>query len=313
MSALTPKESRAVGLALVARGFRIFPLPPAEKNPPLVKFTLEATSGREQIEAWCIQFPGCNWGVLCDDLVVPDVDPKNGGLGSLVALELEFDFPRTLEASTPSGGRHLYYRRPDGHPPVANSVSKIAPGIDIRGFHGFVVAAGSRTAKGRYLFKADVPIADAPQWLLDRIAAATITSQHKGAAVPDASPDIVERAVEWLRTRAGATQGDSGDDWTYKTACCVRDLGLSELQAFEVMLEHWNVKCSPAWDATGLKAKVVSAYKCATGQPGSRVAKAEDFEMEPAPRPNLRASDVALMLSLNQSPAAETDDAANTN
>lgn len=100
---------------------------------------------------------------------VVDIDPDADGLKSARAWAFEYawDSNATRRVKTGSGGFHLYYRQPDFR--VANSVSKIAPGIDIRGEGGQVVAPPSRTNKGDYRLVNDVPIIDAPEWLLEKL------------------------------------------------------------------------------------------------------------------------------------------------
>lgn len=82
--------------------------------------------------------------------------PRNLGIatgGDLVALDVDpsgFDWldcnrgelPTTVTETTGRGGWHYLFRLPDGVR-VANSASKIAPGIDIRGEGGCIVCAPS--------------------------------------------------------------------------------------------------------------------------------------------------------------------------
>jgi bifunctional DNA primase/polymerase-like protein len=68
-------------------------------------------------------------------LVVVDVDPGHGGTVTPTLM------PPTAYVRTGSGGLHLYYRHPGGT--VACSQSHVAPGIDIRGDGGYVVAPPS--------------------------------------------------------------------------------------------------------------------------------------------------------------------------
>lgn len=56
-------------------------------------------------------------------------------------------WPTTYQVRTPSGGLHLVFRHPDG-PPIGNAkgidgASAIGPSIDVRGWGGYVIAAGS--------------------------------------------------------------------------------------------------------------------------------------------------------------------------
>lgn len=68
-------------------------------------------------------------------LVVVDIDVKDGGTGEdeWEALNVGDTTPEVL---TPSGGRHLYFRKPEGM--VFNN-TKLAPSIDIRSDGGYVL------------------------------------------------------------------------------------------------------------------------------------------------------------------------------
>lgn len=135
-------------LKLAGMGFHVFPIAPGAKDPPLVKnFPLRATRDPEQIATWWELEPRANVGISTsrfgDDLalLVVDVDPRKGGLESLVALELAGHvLPTTWTQRTPSGGLHLIYVVPE---PVKQGVDVLGPGLDIRSRGGYIVGAGS--------------------------------------------------------------------------------------------------------------------------------------------------------------------------
>ncbi len=85
---------------------------------------------------------------------MPDVDAHHGAA-------VPGDLPDTLIASTPSGGRHLFYRVPDGRRGL--QANNWRPGIDLRGEGGLVVAAPS---KGRHWHDSPVDMSEAPEILL---------------------------------------------------------------------------------------------------------------------------------------------------
>jgi archaellum biogenesis ATPase FlaH len=84
---------------------------------------------------------------------------------SLVDLSLAFS------VLTPSGGKHYYFRG-DGHV-IRNSVGKLAPGVDVRGVGGYVVA-----------YSPDVPHAGALQPLPGAIATALRGSSDQAEMTP---------------------------------------------------------------------------------------------------------------------------------
>jgi hypothetical protein len=103
------------------------------------------------------------------------------GLKSLAALEAKHGkLPLTLMAESPSGSVHRYYKHPGVK--VWSSASVIALGVDVKGDGGMVIAPPSKRADGAYGWLNDLPIADAPEWLVQRV-----TQQ------PSASSDGEER------------------------------------------------------------------------------------------------------------------------
>lgn len=98
-----------------------------------------------------------------------------GGLTVLRRLAAATDSaPRwgTFTVATPSGGRHLYFRQPDGagH---RNTQGALGPRIDTRGHGGYVLAAGSRGPDtSHYRILRDGPVAPLPAWLHHALAIA---------------------------------------------------------------------------------------------------------------------------------------------
>lgn len=54
-----------------------------------------------------------------------------------------------VSASTPTGGKHYWFREDYRHP-IGNSASLVAPGVDMRGMGGLIYAAPSRDSAGTY-------------------------------------------------------------------------------------------------------------------------------------------------------------------
>lgn len=148
--------------ALAARGFYLFPVTKGKKKPPLItKFYERATRDHAQLTAWFHQFPGCNWAISTDRfdkdgvtvalLVIDvDVDPETGKSGHETMLQHELEgreLPPTRTHSTPRGGRHYIYYVYEAVPQGSNV---LGPGVDVRSYHGYIMAPGSRTEKGVY-------------------------------------------------------------------------------------------------------------------------------------------------------------------
>jgi hypothetical protein len=190
--------------------------------------------------------------------------------------------PETYTVRTPSGGGHYYFRLPDGHPGVKNSVGVVAPGIDVRSTNGYVLAAGSRTPQGAYAVAVDAPIAAAPDWLVQQCGVFTERERKPNVNVPDAPEAMLTRAADWLRTAERSVKGAGGDQAAYRVACRLRDFGMSEAQACELMRsEAWDYGCG--WRDGWLEQKPIrSAYRYAQEEPGTLAVSPDDFPLVPA-------------------------------
>src|SRR5439155_2534028 len=158
----------------IGRGWSVIPIRSGDKRP-LVRW--EDFQHRRPTEAearaW---FCGCREagiGIVTgaiSGLVVVDIDVRHGGDGALEHIEREHGrLPTTVECRTGGGGRHLYFAHPGGL--VRNKVG-LAPGIDLRGDGGYVVAPPSLHPSGlRYAWARDgrpghAALAPLPDWLL---------------------------------------------------------------------------------------------------------------------------------------------------
>lgn len=149
------------------------------KHPRITGFYRCATLDMSQILQWASFWPQSNVGMPTGHpwrYVVIDVDPRHGGERSLDDLQRKFGFfPPTIETITGSGGRHYFFNTPKVE--LQNSSGKIAPGVDVRGHHGFVVVPPSLHASGnRYEWVAghapdEIAAAAMPAWLIDSTTA----------------------------------------------------------------------------------------------------------------------------------------------
>ena len=154
-------------LSYAARGWRVLPLhtplnggcscrrpacPHAGKHPRPAHGLLEASTDPATINQWWQQWPDANIGIMTgpeSGLVVLDVDPRHGGNESLRDLERQHaPLAPTLEVLTGGGGRHLYFKYPEGAS-LGNSSSKLGPGLDVKGSNGYVVAPPSLHGSGK--------------------------------------------------------------------------------------------------------------------------------------------------------------------
>jgi hypothetical protein len=167
-------ETEAAALAYLARGWSVVIVEPGGKRPLVPWLELQHRCPAEgEVRAWLARHPDANLAIVTgavSGLVVLDVDPRHGGTPSLARWEHDHGaLPETVEAQTGGGGRHLYFAHPGGE--LRNRVG-LAPGLDLRGDGGLVVAPPSVHPSGdRYRWLAGhapeaVRPAPLPAWLL---------------------------------------------------------------------------------------------------------------------------------------------------
>lgn len=167
--------------ALARRGLALFPLPPGGRRPLARGWLAAATADAEQLRAtWRT---GDNIGVACraSHVVGLDLDHHGGGVeqfGALLAAR-GLDWPDTLTVATPSGGRHLYFRAPDGCTlgSTSGGTTRLGPGIDTRGpglrSGGYLIGPGSVVDDTAYAITHDAPVRELPHWIADLLAPRT--------------------------------------------------------------------------------------------------------------------------------------------
>ncbi len=172
----------AAALGYAARGLAVFPVPPGTKKS--YKSAAHSagrpwgmTRNADEIRRDFAQWPDAGIGIptgAANRIIVVETDTVAGGHahdGDLALAELEAEhgaLPETLQAVSPSGSIHRYFRHPGGGVKIKNSCSEIAPGVDVRGDGGMVVAPPTlRPGVGRYHWRKRIPIAPMPAWLIE--------------------------------------------------------------------------------------------------------------------------------------------------
>lgn len=303
----------SAALALAAQGFHVFPLVAGGKLPAVADFANVSTRDPERLRElfWCgvmNRDHGFNVGIYTgkfgDDpaasLVVIDVDNKNGknGTAELNALGPALGLPATYTQWTPTGGFHVVYR---SQRPVANSVgaagrSQWPAGLDIRGTGGFIVGAGSSVPAGTYHGRSAL-LADAPAALLAKCEPYTPPRTEGSTEAPEGidSAAAKARAVAYLtRDATPSIEGAGGDINAFQVCARVKDFGVSEADALELLLEHWNPRCAPPWEAADLQRKVANAFAYGRKEPG---CAAPEMLFKPGPDGSSDAGDVIAALA----------------
>jgi hypothetical protein len=185
------------------------------------------------IRQWWKDEPACNIGVAMGTVSgVFAVDIDDDGESELRKLEAKLGrLPNTVEVIT-ARGRHLYFQMPEG--PIDNSAGKVAPGIDVRGDGGYVLAPPSVHPSGKlYSWSVDSAnaFAAAPNWLLARIA-------PSASAVP--TP-----AAEWRDLIVSGADEGTRDSSVTRLAGHLLRRHVDPLVVLE-LLQIWNsTRCRP--------------------------------------------------------------------
>ena len=263
---------KEAALDYAGRGWPIFPCR-SDKTPYIAHGVLAATTNISKIEEWWDEWPKANIGldVTGAGMMVVDLDPGhdieelNENVGGLAETK--------LRANTPRGGEHLFYALGEGEI-VANSASKLANAVDVRGLNGYVLLSPSRTPDGSYEWSSYKK----PSFRTDALLRICNTAREKSKdrdewiIEPD-QPDNIALAIDWLKNDAKISiEGHGGDAMAYATAAHMKSFGMSEEMAFDLMWEHWNPRCSPPWAADEvdhLETKIVNGYQYNTSPPGN--------------------------------------------
>ena len=140
-------------LHYAARGLAIFPVPPGSKKSYKSE---QHSNGRkwgmtrnaDEIRCDFTRWPDAGVGIptgAVNNIVVVETDTKAGGHKhdgepSLRELEAQHGpLPETLQAISPSGSVHRYFRHPGNGIKIRCSHSELGPGIDIKADGGLVI------------------------------------------------------------------------------------------------------------------------------------------------------------------------------
>jgi hypothetical protein len=231
-------------LAYAANGWMVFPAPPGLKKSYKSK-----------------KYSNCNWGMTKDpaqvrrdwrvwpdanvalptgsvnDFWVSEADTMKGhgvdGIASLRELEQRHGrLPETLMAETPSGSLHNYWKWPTNIK-IINSRSKIAPGIDVKGEGGMVIAPPSVRHDGVYRWLNDHPIVEAPAWLLQEALTASEQRQKNRKTKSSQSINLSAEELEKFTYAITNVLPNDNLDWENWCRCAMAIYGATGWQ------QHW--------------------------------------------------------------------------
>ncbi len=172
-------------LAWAAAGWPVFPIVPRGKTPYRTgEFCGRAeahdcgfhcaSTDTNALTAWWREHPDSNIGLASADSVLVDEDR----LGAIVEASLTLPSCPWELTGRAEGGRHFFYRAPEGWDGLRGNEVKVSnriPGVELKGFgKGYVVAAPSVHATGRhYEVRRSGWVPVLPEAILARLAEVT--------------------------------------------------------------------------------------------------------------------------------------------
>lgn len=272
-----------VALRCAAMGYPVFPCHSGgeKAKAPRVKGWQEAaTTDEATVRGWWAQWPDALVGLHLARAGVIAIDAdRHGGPDGVAAWEALAADHRLSSAcapavETPSGGRHVYFAAPAGMEPT-NGEGTLPAGINVR-WAGYTIAPGCVLPDGRRYspipgtppLSLELPAATA--WLIGMIGTARRAADNQQPLCELDVPDAIERARAFLAACAPAVEGQGGDGWTFKVACQLKDMGVSEGLALDLMADDWNETCDPPWAIDELATKVANAYAYSQNAAGSQ-------------------------------------------
>jgi len=255
------------------------------KHPRTTHGLNDATTDPEQIRKWWGRWPDANIAAKTgpeSGVFVVDIDGPEGEKSLDTLTKEHGPLPETWQART-GRGQHAYLKYPVSGTAIRNSSGRLGKGIDVRGDGGYIIVPPSLHPSGRrYEWNAgqspdDIPIADAPPWLLNLVKAEP-SSKNESPPVQD------KQDLSLVLT--GVPEGER-DEAIFKYACSRRALGISRGE-----IEAWALEsarnCTPAFPEKEALQKVEQAFKYAgpehTDLEGAReqvrglVAKPDDLQ-----------------------------------
>lgn len=226
-----------------------------------------------QIQEWWSTDPAANLGLVNDTggLLIMDIDMKHGvdGMQSVAELEAwsEHELPQAAWVSTPSGGRHVYFRTGLAAGTLALPILGLLPGID---FPWQVACPPSGrelrvadpqtgevfSAIGEYKSNPADGIPMAPDWLMgvlrsDRTSMGPLLSQERATRQENSLPPL----AVWEADGFGIVTGSRNQD-AFKLASKLFNQMDGDLEAVRLtMFTIWQKTRQPAGD-------VFSWYEC---------------------------------------------------
>lgn len=188
-------------------GYSVIPIDKKSKRA-ITKFKDKTFSENEIRRFWHEQ-PDANIAWRTTDFFVIDIDVSvtENGYESLKEWELSQYIPKTLTATTPSGGKHIFLKKPKGI--ELSQDIRVKPGIDIKANkNNYVLVAPSNNAKGSYKWdKSTEQMAEAPAEIISILQTSkqpkNFTTDYSRGEFSSKTAKLFEQVVFGLGDKGG--------------------------------------------------------------------------------------------------------------
>ena len=316
-----PPQMFERAIALANQGFHVFPLKPGTKRPMFKAWESLATTDPEQIARWWKATPNANIAIACgpSNLFVIDLDkakkpggPRHGQQ-TLIQLAAGRELPSTLTVASARGGRHLYFRQPEGatlRNTVGSDTAGLGPLIDTRGHGGSIVAPGSVFEGGSYRIEHEAPVASLPSWIVDELARRktapeltpaptrlrTPTTDRRRSAYADTA---LNRSAEAVATAPEGTRNDTLNREAFRMG---RLVGGGVLEQNDVESELGRAARQAGLPPGETATTIASGLSAGTGHPRS----IPDRDSPPRTRQQPKDDDMTTTTKSEPGPTAQT-------
>jgi hypothetical protein len=245
-------ERLAAALEYVRRGWKIFPATPWKTGYSIEKRGFDngkpwgKTTDEAEVREYWRRLPRANIGLVMGvgsgifdiecDTVEGHANLTKDGAASLRELEAKHGkLPLTLAFESPSGSVHRLFRHPGDGFHVEHSTSKLGIGIDVIG-DGFmsVVPPSIKPGKGRYEWINNLPVAEAPEWLLELV--------RKPASTPrvlESDGELPSREKVTLALALLPNDSDDYDFWKETGMAIWASTGGTGFDLFDAWSRKW--------------------------------------------------------------------------
>lgn len=266
---MTISAFHAAAIAYAEAGMPVFPCIAGYKKPACPHGFHDATTDLDQINLWWTEDPNYNvafspgsrgWSIV-------DLDCAEGLAEWNALLESHPEIEgQTYAVRTPRGGLHLYFA---GELP--QSQHRLAPHIDTRTSSGYALLPPSHTVEapgqgeGYYETWADVDVLAVPEWLPAKIAEGRPKALQRETDVKLDLPINVSKGRDYLKSLPPIREGEGSSHAGYVAAAWLKDFGISQERAIELMLEYFPCEPCERW---WIEEIVPNGYSYSENSPG---------------------------------------------